>query len=310
MQQPEHSHHHDHHHSHLPKDASSGRIAWAFFLNVGFTIIEFIGGWLTNSTAIMADAVHDLGDSLSIGMAWLLNKLSARGADESFTYGFKRFSLLGALLNGLVLILGSIWVLSEAVPRLFAPQMPAAEGMALLAVFGVAVNGYAAYKLSAGKSLNERVLNWHLIEDVFGWVAVLVVAITLMFVDWPILDPILSICFTLFICVNVLRNLKETFLLFLQGTPDKNMRSRIIADLEALPEVDNIHHLHLWSLDGQHHVLTVHLVLDRALTPAQQAATKTELARLLAPYELAHSTIEFEFPDEACRDTTPVPTHG
>ena len=175
-----------HNHAHNDNNDSSSRIGWVFFLNVGFTIIEFIGGWLTNSTAIMADAVHDLGDSLSIGLAWLLNKISAKHANDTYSYGYQRFSLLGALINGVVLISGSIWVLSEALPRLSNPEMPDAQGMILLSIFGVAVNGFAAYKLSRGKSLNERVLNWHLLEDVLGWIAVLIVAIVLLFVEIPI----------------------------------------------------------------------------------------------------------------------------
>lgn len=157
----------DHNHTHA--HSASNRIGWAFFLNVTFTIIELIGGWLTNSTAIMADAVHDLGDSISIGLAWLLNRLGNKPSDNAFTYGYQRFSLLGALINGFVLIAGSIWVLSMAVPRLFEPQQPHAVGMFWLALLGIAVNGYAAFKLSRGKTLNERVLNWHLLEDVLGW---------------------------------------------------------------------------------------------------------------------------------------------
>lgn len=139
-----HNHHHDH-------SSSSKRIGWAFFLNFSFTIIEFIGGWLTNSTAIMADAVHDLGDTLSIGSAWLLNRLGEKSATSEYTYGYRRLSLFGALINGLVLIAGSIWVLVMAIPRLVDPVMPNTEGMMALAVLGVTVNGYAAYKLSQGK---------------------------------------------------------------------------------------------------------------------------------------------------------------
>uniref|UniRef100_UPI00030DFE59 cation diffusion facilitator family transporter n=1 Tax=Microbulbifer agarilyticus TaxID=260552 RepID=UPI00030DFE59 len=159
-------------------ESSSRRIGLAFFLNVGFTVIEFIGGLLTNSTAIMADAVHDLGDSLSIGTAWLLNRWSGKSSDSEFTYGYRRLSLFGAFFNGVVLLAGSIWVLGKAIPRLADPEMPVTEGMILLAVFGVAVNGFAAYRLSEGTSLNEKVLNWHLLEDVLGWVAVLIVAVT------------------------------------------------------------------------------------------------------------------------------------
>jgi len=158
-----HNHSHGHDHPHNDEDASR-RIGWAFFLNLTFTIIEFIGGWLTNSTAIMADAIHDLGDSISIGTAWGLNKLSNKPASSQFSYGYKRFSLLGALINGLVLTVGSVFILIEAIPRLANPEMPQVEGMLLLAIFGMVVNGYAAYKLSHGKTLNERVLNWHLLD--------------------------------------------------------------------------------------------------------------------------------------------------
>ena len=295
---------HSHSHHHHPKngDTSSQRLGWAFALNVSFTIIEFIGGWLTNSTAIMADAVHDLGDSLAIGSAWLLNKVGGKEADTYFSYGYRRLSLFGAVINAVVLIVGSLWVLFEALPRLFAPQMPVAEGMFVLAIFGVAVNGYAAYKLSDGESLNERVLNWHLIEDVMGWVAVLLVSTVLMFVDWPILDPILSIGFTLFILFNVFKTLRETLGLFLQAVPDQAAQLAIRNDLLNIEQVANLHHLHFWSLDGEHHVLTAHLLLDSMLPPDQLIILKDEISLSLKKYDLAHTTIEFEFPQEVCRD--------
>src|SRR5690554_5685045 len=270
--------HHRHHHA----DSTSQNMGWAFFLNLGFTIIEFIGGMLTNSTAIMADAVHDLGDSLSIGMAWVLNKLGNKSANHQLTYGYRRLSLVGALLNAVVLVGGSIWVLSMAIPRLLNPVMPHTEGMFGLAVLGVLVNGFAAYKLSKGKSLNERVLNWHLIEDVLGWVAVLIVSVILMVVDWPILDPLLSIAFTLFILLNVLRALRETVKIFLQGSPDHGLYHRIADSLIKQPEVADVHHLHLWSLDGEHHVCTAHLVLANELTASQQRELKQRIAAELA----------------------------
>lgn len=295
-------HDHSHHHSHQNEDNSSRQIGWAFFLNLSFTIIEFIGGWLTNSMAIMADAVHDLGDSLSIGTAWLLNKLGGRQADQRFTYGYRRLSLFGALVNGVVLILGSIWVLIESVPRLIEPQMPHSTGMFALAILGVTVNGYAAYKLSKGETLNERILNWHLIEDVLGWVAVLIVSLVLMFKEWPILDPVLSIAFTLFILFNVVKTIRETLGLFLQEVPSERVQHEIKQALVNAEHVKDLHHMHFWSLDGQHHVLTVHLVLDSTKNVSQLVELKKNIASTLAQYKLAHTTIEFEFPDEACRD--------
>lgn len=294
---------HQHNHSHL-EDDSDKRIAMAFFLNVSFTIIEFIGGWLTNSTAIMADAVHDLGDSLSIGSAWLLNRLGRKSADSEFTYGYRRLSLFGALINGLILIGGSVWVLTAAIPRLANPVMPVTEGMLALAVLGVAVNGFAAYRLSKGKTLNEKVLNWHLLEDVLGWVAVLIVAIILQFVDWPILDPLLSIGFTLFILVNVVRTLSATARLFLQAAPDKALQHRIESTLLKINGLQSIHHLHLWSLDGEHHVLTAHIVVNASenFSAASYAQMKHNIAYELEQFDLAHTTIELELTLENCRD--------
>ena len=289
---------HNHHHH----DASSGRIRVAFFLNFIFTIIEFIGGMLTNSTAIMADAVHDLGDTISIGLAWWLNNITRKNPDNAFTYGYYRFSLLGALINGVVLIFGSGWVLSQAIPRLFEPEMPHALGMFWLAILGVAVNGYAAWKMSKGQTLNERVLNWHLLEDVLGWVAVLIISIVLSFYNWPILDPILSIAFTLFILVNVLRNTYQTVKIFLQSVPDNAMLDEIRSTLVALNHVSSIHYLHLWSLDGERNVLTAHLQLDQLLTADEQKTVKQEISNCLTKFSLAHTTIEFEFPEELCRD--------
>ena len=250
----------------------------------------------------MADAVHDLGDSLSIGTAWGLNKLSDKDSNQTFSYGYKRFSLLGALINGIVLTVGSIWILFEAIPRLAEPEMPQVEGMVLLSIFGMAVNGFAAYKLSEGDSLNERVLNWHLLEDVLGWVAVFIVSIVLMFKPWPILDPILSIGFTLFILFNVFRNLKETLMLFLQATPDEEQLSKIRSDLLANDKVSDLHHFHIWSLDGERNVMTVHLVLDGDVSLEHIQSLKESIHSSLEKYKFEHTTVELEFANEQCRD--------
>lgn len=293
--------HHHHHHSHHP-EGSDGRIATAFFLNLAFTIIEFIGGILTNSTAIMADAVHDLGDSLSIGLGWFLARQSRRQATPGYTYGYRRLSLLGALINGVVLVLGSIWVLSETLPRLWAPQMPHAEGMLGLAILGVLVNGVAAWRLSGGKTLNERVLNWHLLEDVLGWVAVLVVSVVLMFADWPILDPLLSLAFTFFILFNVARTLLLTLRLFMQANPDVEQTARLRESLLAIDHVADLHHLHVWSLDGEHHVMTTHLLLDVPIQPQIQARVKAEVDAVVRRWGFAHTTVELEQLEERCRD--------
>ncbi len=290
-------------HNHNSQDeTNSRRIGLVFLLNFGFTIIEFIGGLLTNSTAIMADAVHDLGDSLSIGSAWLLSRWGQKTANNEFTYGYRRLTLFGAFLNSIVLIAGSIWVLTQAIPRISDPVMPVTEGMLALAILGVTINGFAAYRISKGSTMNEKVLNWHLLEDVLGWVAVLVVSVILQFVDWPILDPLLSVGFTLFILINVIRNLWATGKIFLQAVPDKTLHDEIRHKLLNIDGISDIHHQHLWSLDGERHVLTAHLVIEGSLENGRYNSIKDSVAETLKPFSLAHTTIEIELKQEYCRD--------
>ncbi len=300
-------HSHSHHtHDHSPHQASAeDRIGLAFLLNFSFAIIEFIGGLLTNSTAIMADAVHDVGDSLSLGSAWLLQRWGGKAADTQFTYGYRRLSLFGAFVNSVVLVAGSIWVLITALPRLLDPVMPVTEGMIGLAIVGIAVNGYAAMRLSGGKTLNEKVLNWHLMEDVLGWIAVLIVAIVMQFVHWPILDPLLSIGFTLFILFNVARNFWVTLKLFFQAVPDEQLLAQVRESILGVDHVVGVHHLHLWSLDGEHHVLTAHVQVDEPAHFSAYATIKTLLHEALLPHGLAHTTIEIELAEEVCRDRFP-----
>lgn len=255
-----------------------------------------------NSAAIMADAVHDLGDSFAIGLAWVFQKFSLRGASRGYSYGYRRFSLLGALVNSAILLVGAGWIITVTVPRLLDPQMPHAQGMIGLAILGCAVNGYAVYKLSKGTSLNERALNLHLLEDLLGWVAILVVAIILQFKHWPILDPLLSVCFTVMIVYGAVTILRSTGKVFLQAVPDEQMHAQIKSRLERLEDVDHIHQLYFWSLDGERHVLTAHVLLKHPLGQQQQAVLKREIAEQLAEFELEHTTIELESPGEHCRD--------
>lgn len=287
-------HHHHHHHS------SEGNIKTAFFLNFTFTIIEFIGGFLTNSVAIMSDALHDLGDSLSLGLSWYFQKLSKKSGDETFSFGYRRFSLLAALVNSLILIGGSIFILTEAIPRLFNPEQTNALGMAALAVLGIVVNGAAVFRLKSGKSMNERVVSLHLLEDVLGWAAVLVVSIILYFTDWHILDPLLSVMITLYILFNVIKNTKETLFIFLEAVPkDINLRE-IEERILGIEDVKSIHHTHIWSFDGEHHALSTHVVVGELESKDKIVSIKDKIRALKEELHLTHLTIEVEFEDENC----------
>lgn len=299
---------HDHHHHHHPATGhahhhdESRAIGIAFFLNLAFTVVEIVGGLLTNSVAILADALHDFGDTIALGLGWYLARVARRDPDASFTYGYQRFSLLGALINSVVLVSGSIFILVEAVPRLWDPQMPHAQGMFWLAILGVAVNGVAAWRLKRSGTLNAQAMGWHLLEDMLGWVAVLVVSVVLMFFDWPILDPLLSVLFTVFILLNVLRTLRATVGVFLQAVPGGAAVADIETTLLAEPDIAAVHHSRLWTLDGEQHVFTSHVVAARALDAAEMGGLKSRVEALLGPFEFAHTTIEIELPGEHCRD--------
>lgn len=289
------SHHHHHHH-----DQSGKNLKIAFFLNLGFTILEFFGGIYVNSVAIMSDAVHDLGDSLSLGTAWYLDKKSHKEADDKYSFGYKRFSLLGALINSIVLIGGSIYVISEAIGRLFEPQPSDAQGMIVFAIIGVLVNGYAAWKLSSGNSLNEKTVSWHLMEDVLGWVAVLIVAIVLNFTDNQYLDPALSILITLYILYNVVLRLKETLYIFLQGVPKEIKTEKIKKDILKINNVASLHHTHIWSLEGENHVFSAHIKLKNISNFEELINIKKQVKSVLKDYHFDHYTIETELDSETC----------
>ena len=269
----------------------------AFFLNLSFTIIEIIGAYFTNSMAVLADALHDLGDSLGLGIGWWFQHLSGKKGTGNLTFGYRRLSLAGALINSLVLFVGSLFVLTEAVPRLWSPPEAYAPGMLGLAILGIAVNGLAVLRLQRGNTLNERVLTLHLIEDVLGWVAVLIVSVIMLFVDAPILDPLLCILITLVILWRCAKNLHEVCLLFLEASPMSVDMQTLQDKLETLPGVLSVHDLHLWSLDGDYHLCTLHAVIDAS---AEVTQVKSTLRIELADSGVNHSTIEIEYEGEEC----------
>lgn len=285
-----------HHHSNNTRN----NLRLAFLLNLGFTILEVIGGLYTNSVAILSDAVHDLGDSISLGLAWYLETLAQRDGDQRYSYGYKRFSLLGALFSTSILLIGSIVILIEAIPRLVSPEPTNATGMVFFAILGILVNGLAVFRLRHDGTMNARAVAWHLFEDVLGWVAVLIVSIVLLFQPFYILDAILSIVITLYISWNVIVNLRKTLTLFLQGVPENINIEEIDERLRSIPEVLSTHHTHVWSLDGKHHVLTTHVVVDEGLSMESIRCVRSDLQALLNTLDFSHSTVEIEFGEGDC----------
>ena len=290
----DHSHHHHHHHS-------DGNLKVAFFLNLGFTIIEIIGGIYVNSLAILSDALHDAGDSLALGLAWYCERLSQKGQTRHFTYGYKRFSLLGAVINALILVVGSAVIMAHAIPALFSPGEPNAQGMVVLAILGVIVNGAAVFKLRKAGSLNERVVMLHLLEDVFGWLAVLIGSVVMIFWDAPFIDPLLSLMIALLILYNAAKNLYKGVRIIMQSIPEKVSLDRIKTRVTSIEAIAEIHDSHIWSMDGQYNVMTLHVKLNQNLRLTEQFDIKCEIRQILREESVQHATLELESLDEDCK---------
>lgn len=278
---------------------SQYKILVAFLLNLGFSIYEFIGGTFTHSTAIMSDAVHDLGDALSIGISYFLEKKSTRHPDANYTYGYIRYSLVGGIITTLILVFGSVFVIYHAILRFFNPVAINYNEMIILAIIGVVVNFIAAYVTRSKGSLNQKSVNLHMLEDVLGWAVVLIGAIIMRFTDIVYLDPALSILVALFILRAAMINFISILNVFLEKTPASISLENLEKHLLQMPQVKSIHHLHVWSIDGFHNYATLHVVSDRP-TPQLKQTIKSKLAK----HQIAHSTIEMESPEECCPEQT------
>ena len=277
----------------------------AFALNLIFALIEIAGGLMTNSLAILSDAFHDLGDCAAIGIAWFLERKSLKKSSQHFSYGFRRLSLMAAMITGLILFIGSSLIMVKAIPRLFAPQEPHVDGMIALACLGLAVNGFAAFRMSKGQSLNERMILLHLMEDVLGWAVILVGSLIMLVYPMPILDPIMAIGVALWVLWNAFHNLKETTKVFLQAAPSQFEIATVENSLKALPLVQGVHHTHIWSIDGEHHILTAHITVQIGASIEAAHDLKTKIKEhLFEKFHIQEATLEIEWPNQKCVDPT------
>lgn len=288
---------------HLHEDKAphgSPRLLTAFLLNSSFAVIEIVGGVLTNSVAVLSDALHDLGDSLALGTAWYFERLGRKGRDHQYSYGYSRYTVIGAIVNAVVLIAGSVFVINEAIERLNAPQEVHGLGMMGLAVLGILVNGFAFSRLHSGHSHNVDVIRLHLLEDVLGWLIVLVGAIAIQIWSLYILDPVLSILVSAWIMYQVIRRLRKSVKIILQVIPAGMSTETIDQNIRKLPGVLMTHDTHLWTMDGNYHILTMHVVVDSKQTIIDLAIIKEAIRKELSSLKIEHATIEFEYPDEEC----------
>ena len=268
---------------------SSKNMTIAFLLNFSFAIIEFIFGLLFHSSAVLADAIHDTGDALAIGLSTLFEKISTKKEDRNYTLGYKRYSLLGALLTSVILLIGSTLVIVENIPKLFAPERVNYDGMLVLGIVAIVVNTAASRVVSHGHSHNESILSLHFLEDILGWVAVVVVSLILRFTDWYFLDPLLSLVIAGFILSKALPKFWENIQIFLDHVPSDVDLSQLYQEIAALENVRAITQLNVWTTDGLEKFAMLHICLEN---PNLLAETQASLRQKLLAYGIAKVTIQ------------------
>lgn len=274
------------------------KILVAFILNIAFSIFELIGGILTNSVSIISDSVHDFGDAISIGISLILEKISKRKPDSNYTYGYARYSILGALITTIVLTLGSIFVIINSINRIINPEPINYNGMILFAIFGVVINFMAAYFTRDGKSINQKAVNLHMLEDVLGWVVVLIGSILMRFTNIVLLDALMSISIAVYILVNAFKHIQYILDLFLEKTPKDISISELKKHIMSIEGIEDVHHIHVWSMDGIINYATMHVVTKNKNTKEIKDKIKEEMQE----HNISHTTIEIEENLNDCND--------
>ena len=271
---------------------SSKTSIWlAFFLNLSFSVVEFIFGGIFNSSAVLADAVHDLGDALAIGLSAYLETISNRQEDKRYTLGYKRFSLLGAMLTALILLAGSVMMLLENIPRLLSPQPVNYQGMLWLGVIAILINLLASLIVRKGRTKNEAILTLHFLEDILGWLAVILVAGVLYVTDWYFLDPLLSLLISSFILWKAIPRFWSTLKIFLDAVPEGIETAELEKELAVLANVKSVNQLSIWSMDGLENDAIVHICIENW---EQMMKTKEEVRQFLEERGVKNITIEVD----------------
>ena len=271
---------------------TTNRAVWlAFFLNLSFAIVEFIAGGVFGSSAVLADSVHDLGDAIAIGLSAFLETISNREEDSHYTLGYKRFSLLGALITAVILMTGSVLVILENITKMFHPQPVNDKGILWLGIIAVTINVLASLVVRKGKTKNESILSLHFLEDTLGWLAVILMAIILRFTDWYILDPLLSLVISFFILSKAIPRFWSTLKIFLDAVPEGVDIKQVKSDLEQLDHVASINQLNLWTMDGLEKNAIVHVCLKEI---EQMEVCKESIRTLLKNYGFQNITIEVD----------------
>lgn len=267
----------------------------AFLLNLFFSAFELVGGIFTNSISIISDAIHDLGDSVSIGASLLLEHKSGKKPNEKYTYGYLRYSVFGAFLTSTILLLGSALVIYRSIYRFISPVEVHYDGMLIFSVLGIAINGLAAMKTAHGSSLNEKTLSLHMLEDVLGWAAILIGSIVIKFTHWYWIDPVLSLLIALFVLYHAFSHMRQVLMIVMEKTPSEISIPELMQELRQVDKVKDVHHVHLWSMDGRVNCGSIHALVEEGTTAEEFENAKRDLRHILDNHSIAHATIEMEY---------------
>lgn len=296
----EHEHSHSHAHSHVHTHSADGNILTAFFLNLFFVGVEAVGGLFTNSFAILSDAFHDLGDCVAIGCAYVLEKFSKKKPDEKYTYGYRRYTLVSAIITSVVLVAGSVIVITGSVERLAEPRTINGLGMLIIAVLGVVINGAAVLRTHKGTGANEKAISLHMLEDVLGWIAVLVGSVFIYAFKWYFVDAVLSFGIAVFLLVESFKNLKEVFGILLEKAPSDFSAEEYKSKISAIDGAGEVHHLHVWSLDGEKLMATLHVRLCEDADMETYKRVKQEVEHISEEEGIEHLTVQIDVANCPC----------
>lgn len=279
----------DKHHHHKK---AGDNLAFVFFMNLAFNIIVLVGAFATNSMAILADFIHDMSDTISIALAWVLEHVAQRDSTDNYSYGYQRFSILGAVIISVFVIVMAFVILSEAIPRLFSPEGVDAEGMLIVAIVGIIFKSLSVYRLHDGETFNEKAILFHQLGDIFEWIAILILSVILIFWDGaPYLDPFVSISIAIWLIFNLGRNLYKSLEVLLQKTPDNFDVDEFKSQILAIGGVNHIDDFHIWSLDGIDSVMTLKVNVDFGENVEE---IKKEIYNISNRYHVVDITIEFD----------------
>lgn len=271
----------------------------AFLLNLAFSIVEAIGGILTNSISIISDSLHNLGDSITIGINYIFEKKSKKLPNKEYSYGYLRYTMLGSLIASFILLVGSVIIIYNVVPRLIKPLSVNYDAMIIFGIFGLLINLYATIKIMRSKDKDKKI-NTHMIEDTVIWLFILTGSICIKMFDLVIIDPILSLLIAVYILYQVYKYMKNIYNIFMEKVPKNVKIDEIKKNIESNENIDNVHHIHIWSMDGVNNYMTAHIHLNKILNEEEIINTKNDVKNKLKEDKINHITLEVEYFNEKC----------